>query len=142
MITTKETPIMYIDDDADDQETFKNAVRDLEINHPVICFCNGKEALTYLQSEKINPFIIFCDVNMPVMNGFELRGEISKDDKLVLECIPFLFYSTSAEKKDVDKAYKLTVQGYFKKPSDFDEIKEQLKRIIDYWLDCKHPNNC
>jgi CheY-like chemotaxis protein len=142
MITANETPIMYIDDDADDLETFKNALRDLEITYPVISFCNGKEALTYLQSEKINPFVIFCDVNMPVMNGFELRREISTNDKLVLECIPFLFYSTSAEKKDVDEAYKLTVQGYFKKPSDFDEIKEQLKRIIDYWLACKHPNNC
>ncbi len=142
MAITKDTPIMYIDDDNDDVEIFRHVLAALNFSHPIISFWNGKEALLYLQSEKINPFLIFCDINMPVMNGFELREEISKDPKLNLACIPFLFYSTSAEKKYVDKAYELTVQGYFKKLSNDAEIKEQLKRIIDYWRDCKHPKNC
>ncbi|MBV9960638.1 MAG: response regulator [Parafilimonas sp.] len=142
MTTHSFTPIMYIDDDADDQEIFKQTVSNLNVNHPVISFWNGREALKYLRSEKINPFIIFCDVNMPIMDGFELRKQISEDKKLLLDCIPFIFYSTNADKKYVDMAYTLTVQGYFKKPSDSNVIKQQLQRIIYYWLDCKHPNNC
>ena len=142
MPQTEISPIMYIDDDGDDHETFKAALKDLNINYPVITFWNGAEALEYLLSEHINPFIIFCDINMPKMNGFEFRKEINRNKTLERSCIPFIFYSTSAEKKDVDRAYDLTVQGYFKKPSDSVEIRDQLKRIIDYWLDCKHPNNC
>jgi CheY-like chemotaxis protein len=132
-------PILYIDDDADDQETFKEALSVLKIDRPVISFWNGKEALQYLLSEKITPFIIFCDINMPIMNGFELRKRISENKELARHCTPFIFYSTNADKRYVDMAYELTVQGYFKKPSDTDEIKEQLKRIVDYWLECRHP---
>lgn len=133
---------MYIDDDKDDQEIFKNALQALKVKYPLISFWNGEQALNYLLSEKINPFIIFCDVNMPVMNGFELRKRISENKQLATTCIPFIFYSTYVDKRSVEAAYKLTVQGYFKKPEENTEIQNQLKRIIDYWLDCKHPNNC
>jgi len=135
-------PIMYIDDDTDDQEIFKNALTALKIGNPILSFWNGEEALKYLLANKVKPFIIFCDINMPVMDGFELRKKISENKKLERSCIPFIFYSTNADKQYVDLAYALTVQGYFKKPSQPDEIEEQLKRIIDYWLDCRHPNNC
>ena len=130
---------MYIDDDPDDQEVFKNAITSLGVNHPVISFWNGAEALHYLVSQQRHPFIIFCDVNMPKMNGFELRKRISENKQLALNCVPFIFYSTNADKRYVDMAYELTVQGYFKKPSNDIEIKDQLKRIIDYWSDCKRP---
>lgn len=133
-------PIMYIDDDSDDQEVFKNAITSLGINRHVISFWNGAEALNYLQSQKIHPFIIFCDVNMPKMDGFQLRKKISENKQLALNCVPFIFYSTNADERFVNMAYELTVQGYFKKPSDNEEIKEQLKKIIDYWSACRRPD--
>ena len=61
-------PIMYIDDDSDDQETFKQALAALKIDYPVLSFWNGADALQYLLSEEANPFIIFCDINMPKMD--------------------------------------------------------------------------
>ena len=132
---------MYIDDDSDDQEIFKHALTALKIDHPVLSFWNGADALQYLLSGETNPFIIFCDINMPKMDGFELRKRIAENKQLLRDCIPFIFYSTNADKKFVNMAYELTVQGYFKKPSNADEIKEQLRRIIDYWADCKCPAN-
>jgi len=129
-------PIMYIDDDADDQELFKNAITSLGIKRSIISFWNGAEALQYLQSQDTCPFIIFCDVNMPKMDGFQLRKRIRENRELALHCVPFIFYSTNADERYVNMAYELTVQGYFKKPSDGEKIKEQLKRIIDYWSDC------
>jgi len=133
---------MYIDDDRDDQEIFEQALEELQIYSSIMIFSNGLEALKHLESEKNNPSIIFCDINMPLMNGFELRKRISENKKLERACIPFIFYSTSAEKKYVDKAFELTVQGYFKKPVHLAEIKIQLKKIFDYWAVCRHPKNC
>lgn len=132
-------PIMYIDDDADDQDMFKDAITSLGINRPVISFWNGEEALNYLLSRDVCPSIIFCDVNMPKMNGFELRKKIN-ENKRIHNCVPFIFYSTNADRQYVNKAYELTVQGYFKKPSDMGEIKKQLKNIIEYWAECKRPD--
>jgi hypothetical protein len=33
------------------------------------------------------------------------------------------------------------VQGFFIKPYDIKQIRATLKLIIDYWSECKHPNN-
>src|SRR5690349_8160603 len=116
-------PIMYVDDDEDDQAIFKNAITSLGITRRIISFWNGAEALDYLQSHKIRPFIIFCDINMPKMDGLQLRKKISENKQLALNSVPFIFYSTNADEGFVNMAYELTVQGYFKKPSDNGEIK-------------------
>jgi hypothetical protein len=41
----------------------------------------------------------------------------------------------------VNEAYmQFTVQGYFKKEYDFEEIKNNMRAILTYWAICKHPN--
>ncbi len=72
-------------------------------------------------------------MNMPKMNGLELREEINKDEVLRLKAIPFLFFSTSGNRDHISQAYKTTIQGYFKKPVHFEEIQAMLKSIISYW---------
>jgi CheY-like chemotaxis protein len=138
----KNAPIMYIEDDEDDQELFTNAIGTLKLTHPVVICRDGAEALKYLASEQPAPFLILCDVNMPKMDGFELRRRIYSNPELKQKSIPFLFYSTNADFEYVDLAYKLTVQGYFKKQIDQREMRNQIKMIIDFWTECKHPNNC
>jgi len=54
--------------------------------------------------------------------------------------IPFIFYSTSAKIHDVDEAFEqMSVQGFFKKHSDFVSSKKQIKLILDYWKESEHP---
>ena len=57
------------------------------------------------------------------------------------KAIPFVFYTTSVDKTDVDEAYQMMVQGYFQKEIKMDAIKQTLKIILDYWHICRHPNN-
>jgi DNA-binding NarL/FixJ family response regulator len=86
------------------------------------------------------PLIIICDVNIPVMNGLELRRRICDNDYLRKKSIPFVFLSTNAHPKAVEEAYQMMVQGYFEKPASIEEIRKVLKMILDYWKVCKHPN--
>jgi len=51
------------------------------------------------------------------------------------------FLSTSANKKAVEEAYEMMIQGYFEKPSSMKELKDIIKMIFYYWEVCKHPNN-
>ncbi|QHV96315.1 hypothetical protein [Spirosoma endbachense] len=37
--------------------------------------------------------------------------------------------------------YDETVQGYFKKPYSYIELKQQIKLIIAYWTECIHPSS-
>jgi CheY-like chemotaxis protein len=129
-----------VDDDKDEWLLFKTALSDLKVNNKLMCFKNGVEAFQFLSTATETPFLILCDVNMPVMNGFELRRRLFDDPVLRKKSIPFIFHSSSASPEEVEKAYELTVQGFFIKTSGFEQISQQLKFIIDYWKNCREPN--
>jgi CheY-like chemotaxis protein len=134
-------PIIYIEDDVDDRLIFKEIIESFGLTNQLLFFANGQLFLDYMYQVQTQPLLIICDINMPIMNGFELRRSIMEDEKLKKKSIPFIFYTTSVNTREIELAYELTVQGYFKKPSGLDEIKGTLKMIIDYWCVCKHPNN-
>ena len=85
--------------------------------------------------------MILCDINMPVMNGLELRQRINNDEEMRKKSIPFIFLSTAARSTDVNKAFDLSAQGFFVKESTFNEMENALRVIVDYWDKCKHPNS-
>ena len=134
-------PIIVIEDDIDDQEVITLVLKSLNIPNKAVFFNNGKEALDFLKNEDVHPFVILSDVNMPVMNGFELRKKISEDEHLRKKSIPFVFYTTAAGADAVSTAYDLTVQGFFIKPNDIESLTQMLKAILEYWKYCIHPNS-
>jgi len=134
-------PIIAIEDDADDQFLLKSVIEELAIPNKLLFFGNGLEALLYLETTLEQPFVIICDINMPVMNGLELRSRIEQNDFLRKKSIPFVFFSTADNPQIIDKAYASTIQGFFKKESNFEELKRRFRIIYDYWSCCLHPNN-
>ncbi|MEO6405070.1 MAG: response regulator, partial [Ferruginibacter sp.] len=57
------------------------------------------------------------------------------------KCIPFIFYSTSANIDEVSKAFlQMSIQGFFKKASTYDLILSDITAIVEYWKKSKHPN--
>lgn len=134
-------PIIIIEDDKDDQEIYSEAIGEIGIPNEIRFFDEGESALNYLLTTREQPFIILSDVNMPVMNGLELKTEIQKDEYLRNKGIPFVFISTNASPDAVRKAHILSVQGYFQKPQHYQAIKDMFKKLFDYWELCKHINN-
>ncbi len=137
----KHGSIILVDDDTDDQELLVNVFESLGITNEVQIFENGHEALLYLKQTPSQPFIIICDVNMPIMNGLELRRQINSNEFLRRRSIPFIFLSTSAEPHAINEAYEMDVQGFFVKERCYEGIQQQIKQIVDYWKECKHPNS-
>ena len=133
-------PIIIVDDDTDDHYIFKEIADRLKLENEVKFFRNGKEVLTYLETTKDKPFIIFCDLNMPHMDGLELRRTINNEEHLRRKSIPFIFFTTAASKAQIREAYDLTVQGFFLKESSFIETELTFRLILEYWDKCKHPN--
>lgn len=133
-------PIIAIEDDADDQFLLKTAITELGINNKVLFFENGLEAMIFLESTREQPFLILCDINMPVMNGLELRERIDKNEHLRRKAIPFVFLSTADNPKIVEVAYESKIQGFYKKLSNFVDYKKQISIIYEYWQHCLHPN--
>ncbi len=133
-------PVVIIEDDIDDQEMLQSVFEELNYNNEIIFFSDGEKALEYLTNSTIEPFIIFSDINMPKLNGMELREKIHENENLRIKSIPYLFFSTSAEQNHVVDAYSKSVQGFFIKPTDYSEIKDVIKTIVEYWCKCVSPN--
>ena len=136
----KKGPIIVIEDDRDDREMLQVAFKDLNYPNQVCYFETGKKALAYLQDDTIYPFLIISDINLPELNGFELRKMVHTNEGLAAKCIPYVFFSTGVDKKAVHDAYTMSVQGFFKKPESYDALIGTLRKIIEYWLECYSPN--
>lgn len=136
----KNGPIIVIEDDIDDQETLNEIFKELDFKNEIIYFGDGEKALDYLTGTPLEPFIILSDINMPKLSGMELREKIHTNEDLRIKCIPYLFFTTTAEQKYVVDAYSKSVQGFFVKPNSFEKLKRTIKIIIEYWQECESPN--
>ena len=117
----KNGPVVIIEDDKDDQQILSEIFTTLNYKNEIIFFADGNMALEFLNKTEITPFLILSDINMPKINGFELRSKIHTNELLQIKCIPYLFFTTSADKKSVIDAYAMSVQGFFVKPNSFSQ---------------------
>ena len=131
--------ILLVDDDGDDRQLVESVCRSLLYKNPIVHFENGLQLLDYLSATKEKPFLILCDINMPLINGLELRRKIDEDEQLRRKSIPFVFFSTKALEREVTEAYELTVQGFFEKGDNLEQLTVRLRSILEYWTNCHHP---
>jgi two-component SAPR family response regulator len=138
----KSGPIIVIEDDVDDKDIFNEIILELSIENEIIWFSNTIDAWNYLKTTTQQPFIIFSDVNLPRQNGIDFKKQVDGDKELREKSIPFVFYSTAVDPRAVKQAYtEMAVQGFFRKATDYEQMKEDIKLILDYWRACKHPNS-
>lgn len=137
----KHGPIVIIEDSSTDQKILVEIFKDLNYQNELRFFTDGEEALNYFNTTDVIPFLILSDVNMPKLNGFELRSKIHENKELALKCVPFLFFSTGADKKSVEDAYSMSVQGFFRKPVGIEGLTETMRKIMEYWKECIAPHD-
>lgn len=128
--TRERIKIIFTDDDQDDCSLFADAMKDTGINHQLTIFNDGLQLLNYLNNEDSEmPHILFLDLNMPFMNGFESLRKIRANEKF--RDIPIAIYSTSASEKDQEDTFVSGANVYIKKPNDFSVLKKVLKEVIE-----------
>lgn len=120
---------LLADDDRDDREMFSEALAALDPQ--IVCHevADGKQALNLLSKSNNYPNIIFLDINMPVMDGWELLKKLKSDTDFVN--IPVVVYSTSSGAKDRKIAKDLGADCFVTKPDNFKLVKGMLQVVID-----------
>jgi CheY-like chemotaxis protein len=120
--------VMIIDDDPVTLFLHKTILQKSEFSVTPLPFSNGKESLDFLRADykSGNTYLIFLDINMPVMNGWQLIEALNEN-----ECCNSVFVvmvSSSIDVADFEKAntYKQVV-GYLEKPVSIAAIN-QLRR--------------
>lgn len=136
----KSGPIVIIEDDTADQFILEEIFEELNYENKLVFFQDSEVALQYLQITEIEPFLVLSDINMPKLNGMELREKIHSNEDLRRKSIPYLFFTTSAEQQHVIDAYSKSVQGFFIKSGNYEDVKDTMIKIIEYWKKCTSPH--
>src|SRR5689334_10510776 len=112
--------IFIIDDDSDDRDLFREALR--ETDESVFCqfATDGTSALQTLRKPgTLVPDYIFLDLNMPLMSGKECLIQLKKLP--ALKDIPIIIFTTSALSEDEEETQRLGATLFFTKPDVYGE---------------------
>ncbi|HNW73395.1 MAG: response regulator transcription factor [Bacteroidales bacterium] len=95
----------------------------------VTSISNGMDALFYLQSGNL-PDLIICDVEMPVLNGFEFIKRIRESG--FFDEIPLIMLSGKEESADKIKCFEMGADDYVLKPFNPKELIARIKRRLEF----------
>jgi two-component system chemotaxis response regulator CheY len=116
--------ILAIDDEKSIRFIIENTFsKDFEVT----TMSNGKEALYWMQIGNL-PDLIICDIEMPVMDGFEFIKKVRSSG--FFDDIPLLMLSGKEESKDKIKCFEMGADDYVIKPFNPKEIIARIKRRL------------
>lgn len=122
--------LLLVDNDFDDAQLFEEALSEIDPSAIFRFAENGQDALDKLENENLEkPHIIFLDINMPVMDGWQCLTQLKKNE--AYRNIPVIIYSTASYQREVDIAFDLGASCFYTKPKDYKHLKINLKIIAD-----------
>lgn len=117
--------LLLVEDDASLRYIVQGGLEDMIGGYEVIVAANGEEGLK--QWKEQHPDVIVSDIEMPVMNGYEMVKRIRETDGET----PILFSSALISPKDVVKGYEIGANNYIKKPFIPEELGCTCPRLIE-----------
>ena len=118
----KKIKVLIIDDEVDFSEAVAFWLQSK--GHDVRTASNGKDAIQIVK--KYTPDIIFCDINLPIMDGIEILGNIRRINKN----IPVVMITAYADETKMAKAEKLGASGFFPKKGNLEELGVMLQATL------------
>lgn len=125
-----------IDDDDIYQFTTSLMLKKTDLVNKIILFSNGLKAINFLKDELGNieniPDVLFLDINMPIMDGWEFLKEYLLIKPMIPKTVIIYMVSSSVDERDVLKAKSISeISGYLVKPISSQNIKEVILGILN-----------
>lgn len=122
----KKVVILIVEDNKVNMLLLKTIIKNLNINSIIFECENGYEAVNRI--EKINPDLVFMDIQMPIMNGYEATKAIRTSENG--KNIPIIAVTAGAEKEERNKCLSAGMNDYISKPIIRGTVEEALRK----WL--------
>ncbi|GMN12080.1 response regulator [Croceitalea sp. MTPC9] len=127
----KTLTIWVIDDDDIFQFGMRINLKSLKIEKKVLFFKNGKEAADFMieniKDETNLPDVIFLDINMPIMDGFEFMENFAQLKSKLKKRITIYMISSSIDPVDLKKAQAIKeISNYLVKPINLKELNKLI----------------
>jgi CheY-like chemotaxis protein len=132
--------ILLVEDNPDDEALTLRALKKNNIANEVVVTRDGAEALDYLfargnfSQRDINhqPEVILLDLKLPKIDGHEVLKQIRGNEST--RRTPVVVLTTSSEDRDIIDSYDNGANSYIRKPVDFEQFMEAIKKLGMYWL--------
>jgi CheY-like chemotaxis protein len=126
--------ICIVDDDEIYKFTMRKTIEMNKLARKVLIFSDGEEALDFITDNLGNnqdlPDVIFLDINMPIMDGFQFMQEYIKIKPRVGKKITIYMVSSSVDADDIEKANEISdIAGYLIKPIKASELNDIIAEI-------------
>lgn len=134
-----QSPILIVEDSADDYELILLALESLHLPHPIVRLKNGADAVDYLlrrgrwaqRSDVETPALVLLDLMLPKLSGMEVLEQVKADPSA--RSIPIVVLTSSDERKDLDRCYRAGANSYVRKPVEADEFQRVASQVGLYW---------
>ena len=137
----KSALILLVEDDPDDQELTRRALRGSKLRNELRVVEDGEQALDYLYrrgefadpKSAPRPDLILLDLNLPKIDGRAVLETIKHERHL--RRIPVVILTTSSQEEDILRTYDLGVNSYITKPLHMRGFVKVIRDLERYWFE-------
>lgn len=123
---TETTKIVIVDDEVHIRALLEQTLEDLEGAPEILTAANGAEGLALIERER--PRLVFLDVMMPLMNGYEVCAAVRNNPALAGATVVML--TAKGQESDRERGLEVGAHRFVTKPFDPDEILELAREIL------------
>lgn len=135
---------LLVEDNANDADLFRLAVRTTHPGLSVAVARDGEEALDFLfcrgrfaMRPCVNPVVVILDVKMPKLGGLEVLEAMRTN--AALRAVPVVMFTSSQQPDDISRSYALGCNAYVIKPVDFSRYEQVVQALVEFWTNANQP---
>jgi CheY-like chemotaxis protein len=130
----REVSILLVEDDPGHARLIEKNLRRSGITNRLVTAGDGQRALDYLHgegefagNEAASPLLVLLDLNLPVLNGYQVLKRMKADERL--KRIPVIILTTTDDTREVERCYDLGCNVYITKPVDYQDFSDAIRKI-------------
>lgn len=134
MSSVQEVTILLVEDDPGHARLIEKNLRRSNITNDIVIITDGQQVLDYLfgkgeyaGGEHASPLLVLLDLNLPVLDGYQVLQRMKADDRT--KRIPVVILTTTDDSREVSRCYDLGCNVYVIKPVDYAQFSEAICKL-------------
>lgn len=134
MSVNDQLTVILVEDDPGHSLLIQKNLRRAGLANPVVHLTDGQQALDYLFSTGTFsgvrhpvPLFILLDLNMPVVDGYQVLSKIKADKRT--RSIPVVVLTTTDNPAEISRCYELGCNVYVTKPVEYDKFSAAIQSL-------------
>ncbi|MCB9102272.1 MAG: response regulator [Anaerolineales bacterium] len=134
MSNVQAVTILLVEDDPGHARLIEKNLRRANITNQIMQAGDGQQAIDYLFKEgryagspHDPPLLVLLDLNLPVLNGYQVLKRMKEDPST--RRIPVIMLTTTDDAREITKCYDLGCNVYITKPVDYQHFSDAIRKI-------------